>query len=108
MSADYTAAYLAIGFVALAWVAWRDHLTVREGFWLSLFWPLILAFAILWFVGDALHRLGLRYRSGKPSNPRWAVRGVYVNNVRRPGFVATCPWRAVAVWIEVKAKGGTA
>jgi hypothetical protein len=106
MSADYTAAYLAIGFVALAWVAWRDYLTAREGFWLSLVWPLTLALAILWLVGYALRRIGLRCKSGKPRNPRWAVRGVYVNKVRRPGFVATCPWWVVAVWIDAKAKGG--
>ena len=85
----YIVACLAICFLVLAL-----DLTAR------------LVGVILRLVGDALHRVGLRYRSGKPRNPRWAVQGVYVNKVRRPGFVATCPWWVVAVWIEAKAKGG--
>ncbi len=58
MIATYTAVYLGIGFVVLAWLAYLDGHDVRVAFWLSLLWPL---FMVAIPIARLLHRLKVKH-----------------------------------------------
>ena len=91
------AAYLAGGFVLLAWMAFLDRHRLREAFWLSLVWPLVTLLLPVAALLAWLERLGWRVnvsRRRADLSP-WGV--------RRPssglaGRAVRCPWWELQVW----------
>ena len=94
----YIAAYLGAGFLMLAWTAWSDRASLREGFWVSLLWPLTLVLLVWVLAGAILGRCGFRCHVGQPRVPRWDAGRAHVYGEPRAGFWVSCPRWVVGVW----------
>lgn len=91
---DYIGAYLACGFVLLAWIAYLDRHDARPAFWAALLWPLVLV-AIP--VVMALEACPWRFLVVKRNDYRspWGFRRP---DDGWPGWALRCPWWELQVW----------
>lgn len=84
-------AYTAVGFITMAWLAYRNTVALRRAFWLSTLWPLAIIFFPALRQWMRMESNGwLRGITHRPA--LYVPRGRGARRHTQRTWVTTCPW----------------